>query len=171
MKQRIYEDIAAFLAHSITIELEASEQLRELANAMTSQNHADLAKLFKNLAHQSEEQGALVEHLSARLRINNLRNLDYSLSSVNLNDVTSTGERHLISPLLALETALSIEQRAASAYRDIAENSKVSEICRYANEFAEEELAHCNVVKQKIADINCHRPDHDVIPLHSKRDA
>lgn len=170
MKQRIYEDIAAFLAHSITIELEASEQLRELASAMASQNHADLAKLFKNLAHQSEEQGALVEHLSARLSINNLRNWDYSLSNVNISNVTSTGDRDFISPLLALKTALSIEERAAFAYRDIAENSKVSEICRYANEFAEEELAHCNAVKQKIADLNHHRPDNDVIPLHSKRD-
>jgi rubrerythrin len=151
MTQRLYEDLSLFFAYSVSLELEASERLRELAKAMALHHDHELTELFEELAINSEVHGAKVEGLSEALCIPNMRAWNYVRAEGESPQALDCAEiGFLMSAKDALERALKVEHKAERFYRDIANHAEDQEIKLYATEFAEEERKLVRKVERKI---------------------
>ena len=155
MTKRLYEDLSVFFACSVSIELEASERLRELAASMALHRDHELSELFEKLAKNCELQGALAENLSESLCIPNLRAWEHARPEGDFPKALDFAEiHHLMSAKDALETALSVEDKTERFYREIASNAEDKKIKGYATQFAAEVLNQIEKVKEKMLGLN-----------------
>jgi len=146
-----YQSMAVFLAHAVALEREAVEQLNEVAHMMEVHNNQPLYELFKELAGFGMEHAESIEALAGEHELPNLKPWEYEWPDDESPELGDTRDLHYqMTPVQALNLALSSELKAQVFYRDIADNGASEEIRTLANEFALEEAEHVQLLQARL---------------------
>ncbi len=141
-------DLPNFLAFAHAMEVEAAERYRLLANQMKVHNNPEVADLFVSLA---EIEARHAEEILARAGNDDLPNLDFWQFSWTDAEGPETAH-YLMTPHHALTVALDGERRAFEFFDRDAREAGDAEIRKTAEEFAEEERQHIELVNELLDD-------------------
>ncbi|WP_135078703.1 ferritin family protein [Terasakiella sp. SH-1] len=131
------------LAHSITMETEAAERYREIADAMETHNNMEVADLFNLLAGYADKHGAEMQERAKGLDIPHIAPWDYVWEDNDSPEAADHFQTHYkMTPYHVLQMALKVEKGACAFYTQIAQNSSNPDVIAMAKEFAEEESEH-----------------------------
>ena len=146
-----YKSMEVFLAHAVTLEREAVEQLTEVAHMMEVHNNQGLYELFNELAGYGLEHASEIEALAGERELPSFKPWEYEWPDDESPETGDTTDLHYqMTPQQALKLALSSEVKAQHFYRDIADNGETEEIRSLAREFAEEEGEHVQILEQRL---------------------
>lgn len=139
--------LADLLAVAYRIEADAVERYNLLADQMETHNNPELVAVFRDLSraeaiHRDEIRRLagdvdVVEHAS--------RMAKWSRGE-GPEEVDLSGAHYLMTPWHALQLSLAGEKRALEFFTSIVETARDAKIKRMAEEFAEEEAEHVNLV-------------------------
>lgn len=139
--------LADLLAVAYRIEADAVERYNLLADQMETHNNPELVAVFRDLAraeaiHRDEIRRLagdvdVVEHAS--------RMAKWSRGE-GPEEVDLSAAHYLMTPWHALQLSLAGEKRALEFFTSIVETARDAKIKRMAEEFAEEEAEHVNLV-------------------------
>lgn len=154
--------LGEFLAHAITLENESVERYQQLADSMETHNNMEVADLFRKLAHFGEIHAHEVEHHAEGMKLPQIPPWDYKWTCPEGPESGCEEDAHyLMDTRQALNMALHNEERGRQFYAAVAETSADEEVRKLANEFAEEEQEHVNILKKWVL----HLSDPDTVPL------
>ncbi len=146
-------DLPHFLAHAHAMEVEAAERYRLLANQMEVHNNPEVADLFVALA---EIEARHAEEILARAGNGGLPSLafwQFSWTDAEGPETAAFETAHyLMTPHHALTVALDGERRAFEFFDRVAREASDAEIRKTAEEFAEEERQHIELVSEFLDD-------------------
>ncbi len=146
-----YKSMEVFLAHAVTLEREAVEQLTEVAHMMEVHNNQGLYELFNELAGYGREHAGEIEALAGDRELPSFKPWEYEWPDDESPEIGDTSDLHYqMTPPQALKLALSSELKAQHFYQDIADNGETDEIRALAREFAEEEAEHVQLLQQRL---------------------
>ena len=146
-----YTSLEAFLAHAVTLEREAVEQLNEVAHMMEVHNNQELYELFNELAGYGLEHASEIEALAGDTELPNFKPWEYEWPDDESPETgDTTGLHYQMTAKQALKLALSSEVKAQHFYQDIANNGETEKIRSLAREFAEEEAEHVQILEQRL---------------------
>lgn len=131
------------LAHSLALELEASERYAELAEQMRTHNNADVAELFEDLSRIEKLHVQRVLEQAASRDVTDISASKYQWEYPEGPETTNLEEAHyLMTPHHALQLALHNEKRASEFFTRIAAAATDDEVAHLASEMAAEEQEH-----------------------------
>ncbi|HYW93784.1 MAG TPA: ferritin family protein [Gammaproteobacteria bacterium] len=144
--------LAEFLAYAVTLEEEAAERYRELAEVMRRQDNVPAADLFERLARASYLHAAeAAERARVEGGVAELKPWEYEWpDSESPESATLADSHHLMTPNHVLRMALVAEQTAEVFYRRAAERTDNPEVRELALEFAREESRHVAEIERWI---------------------
>ncbi|HYW05053.1 MAG TPA: ferritin family protein [Gammaproteobacteria bacterium] len=144
--------LAEFLAHAVTLEEEAAERYRELADVMRTQDNAPAADLFERLARASYLHAAeAAERARVEGGVAELKPREYEWPGSESPESATLGEGHgTMTPSRVLRMALVAERTAEAFYRRAAERTDSAEVREMALEFADAESGHMAEIERWI---------------------
>ena len=145
----VFNDLGTFLAHSVTLELDAAERCYELAAMMLTHNNLPLNALFLELARHSVEHADEVEQIAKDHALPELKAWEYQWPEQESPESIGFEDTHYrMTPREALQAAYAVEKGAEQFYRDIAQQTLNSDVRTFATQFADEEAEHAEAVQQ-----------------------
>ena len=132
MNQDLISDLPLFLAHSLELERESAERLREFADTMRHHQQHALAQLFAELAGYSDLHAQEIAAICEGHKLPRLKAWEF----------TWPGEEP---PMIDQENA------AADFYAAVAAQSSDAEIVKHAAAFAQEEREHASLLQARLA--------------------
>lgn len=151
MNRDILNNLSLFLAHSLTLEQESAQRLREFADTMSHHHQPALARLFLELAEYSDLHAQEVQAICSAHQLPELKPWEYHWPAEEPPETCDYGRaRYDMQPRQALRLMLEQEMNAEKFYADIAEHANDSEVARFATEFAEEERQHAHMLEQRL---------------------
>jgi len=141
--------LGKLLAHAYQMEMEAQERYEMLADQMEVHNNPHLEKLFRELARvEGLHAQDILEEMKNR-DVPELTALQYEWSGDDSPEaVDFTAVRHQMVPWQALQLALKAEQNAQNFFEEFSRSTDDPDTKRFADEFAEEEKEHVELVLQ-----------------------
>jgi len=144
------ETVPEFLVHAIELETESVQRYQELADSMETHNNEEVAGLFRRLATFSEEHA---DEVKARVQGQQLPEIPpwdfkWNCPGSPESDCMEGEVSYLMTTRQALELALHNETRGRDFYAHVAETSANAEVRRLANEMAEEETEHVQLLQK-----------------------
>ncbi|MCP4329670.1 MAG: ferritin family protein [Alphaproteobacteria bacterium] len=140
------------LAHALAIEVEAEERYALLADQMEVHNNPQLATLFRKLSEIEGRHARQIEQRAAGLDLPEIAPWDYRWDDADSPEsIDMTSLHYLMTPHHALRMALAAEERAARFFERLVETADNEDVKNLAAEFAEEERAHVNLVRELLA--------------------
>jgi len=137
------------LAHSLALELEASERYAELAEQMRTHNNADVAELFQELSRIEKLHVERVLEQAASRNVKDISASKYQWEYPEGPETTNLEEAHyLMTPHHALQLALHNEKRACEFFTRIAAAATDDEVVHLATEMAAEEQEHVSLIEE-----------------------
>lgn len=140
-------NLADLLAVAYQIEADAVERYDLLANQMETHNNPELTAVFRDLARAEAIHRDEIQRLAdstdvvAHARRMAKWNRGESPEQVDLG-----AAHYMMTPWHALELALAGEKRALAFFKFVVETATDPQISKMAEEFAEEETEHVNLV-------------------------
>jgi len=143
------ENTNDLLAHSLALELEASERYAELAEQMHTHNNAEVAELFEELSRIEKLHVERVLEQAASRNVKDISASKYQWEQPEGPETTNLEEAHyLMTPHHALQLALHNEKRACEFFTRIAAATTDDEVVHLATEMAAEEQEHVNLMQE-----------------------
>ena len=147
-------DLDTFLAYSVALEEEAADRHDELADMMDVHNNPDVAATFRKLAHYSRLHAQEMRDHSRGSDLPVIAPWDFGWETAEGPETGSIDEVHyLMNTARALQIAMGNERRAHDFYADIGRNSPHPDVRALAEEFAEEEKEHLELLEKWLRDI------------------
>lgn len=140
--------VEELLAHSMSMETEAAERYREIADAMEVHNNPDVAELFHLLAGYADKHASEMEERAKGLNLPHIAPWDFVWSEEDSPEAADIFQTHYkMTPYHVLELAMQVEKGAHRFYGKIAQDSSDPEVIKMALEFAEEEQEHVELLE------------------------
>lgn len=140
------------LAHSLALELEASERYAELGAQMRTHNNTDVAELFEELSRIEKLHVERVLEQAASRNVKDISASKYQWEQPEGPETTNLEEAHyLMTPHHALQLALHNEKRACEFFTRIAAATTDDEVAHLATEMAAEEQEHVTLMEAWLA--------------------
>ena len=151
MKSNVLESLPMFLAHSLALELDSSDRLREFSDMMARHNQPALSALFNELASLSDLHASEIEAICSGHNLPPLQPWEYEWPDLESPETSAYGVvRYDMQPREALELMLKQENGAAEFYGDIARRTLNPTIRELATEFEEEEQQHAHMLTWRL---------------------
>jgi len=148
-EQAATADLAHLFAHALTIEMEAEDRYRVLAEQMEVHNNAELATLFAKLSVIEGKHALQIAERARGMELPELKPWDFGWQDVESPEAIDPTDLHyLMSAHHALQLALAAEQRAFAFFDEAAKSATDPEVKAMASEFAEEEREHVRLVEE-----------------------
>ena len=145
-------DLATFLAHSLALERESAERLREFANTMRGHNQHELADTFEQLAGYSDLHAAEVETICGDRKLPVMQAWEFAWPDLEAPETCQYDNvRYDMSKQEAIEILLAQEEASAAFYSDVARRTRDEAIRDFARAFAAEEQEHARALTQWMA--------------------
>ncbi|SCA58046.1 Rubrerythrin [Candidatus Terasakiella magnetica] len=142
------KSVEELLAHSISMESEAAERYREIADAMEVHNNLDVAELFNTLAGYADKHAGEMQERAKDLEIPHIAPWDFAWEDGDSPEAADHFQMHYkMTPYHVLQVALKVEKGAHDFYKKIATDSTNPEVVKLAKEFAEEESEHVEMLE------------------------
>lgn len=145
-------NVEQLLARAYAIEREAESRYADLADQMQVHNSIALAELFGTLAEIEGKHAAKIKSRASGAELPYISPLAYrwpgteAPGSVDLMDA-----HYLMTPHHALKLALAGEESAVDYFEDLAKAAADGKVKALAEELAEEEREHVQLVKEWLA--------------------
>ena len=171
MNNDLITDLSLFLAHSLELEQESAERLREFADTMRHHRQQALAALFDELATYSDLHAQEVAAICASHDLPRLKPWEFAWPDEEPPETGAYADlRYEMQPETALGLMIRQETAAADFYADVAARSTDPEIVKYAAEFAAEEREHARLLQARLTTLqregNTAPPAPDIDPPH-----
>ncbi len=152
MTNELVSDLRLFLAHSLELEQESAERLREFADTMRHHQQRALAELFDELATYSDLHAREVAAICEGHSLPHLKPWEFTWPDEEPPETGAYARlRYEMRPETALRLMIEQESAAADFYADVAARSADPEIVKYAAEFAAEEREHASLLQARLA--------------------
>jgi rubrerythrin len=143
------ENTNDLLAHSLALELEASERYAELAEQMQTHNNLEVAELFLELSRIEKLHVERVLEQAALRNVKDISASKYQWEYPEGPETTNLEEAHyLMTPHHALQLALHNEKRAGDFFTRIAAAATDGDVAHLATEMAAEEQEHVSLIEE-----------------------
>jgi rubrerythrin len=172
MKRDVLSDLPLFLAHSLELEQESAERLREFADTMRHHQQAELAALFDELAAFSDLHTQEIAAVCEGIELPRLKPWEFKWPDNEAPETSAYADLHYeMQPEEALRLMAAQEGAAADFYADVAARSPDPEIVKHAAEFAKEERQHAALLHERLAALQASardaaQPAPDIDPPH-----
>lgn len=141
--------VEEFLAHALTLETEAANGYEEIGDAMEVHNNPETAELFHRFAKYCNKHSEEVRNLAAGKTLPQIAPWDFVWQDQEAPEAPSATNAHYkMTPIQALELAMSAERQAHAFYSSVAESAANDEVRKLATEFAEEEAEHVRTLTE-----------------------
>lgn len=151
MTDQLTSDLGFFLAHSLELESESAERLREVAHVMHAHRQEPLAALFEELAVHSDQHAAEVRAICDEHDLPELTAWEYDWPA---NEPPETAAYDTVSyessPREALQAMITLETNARDFYQSVADMTQDETIRKYAALFATEEAEHARLLEARL---------------------
>lgn len=135
--------LAELLVHALTIELEAVQSYKELAEQMEQCGNAEVAGLFEKMSKLEAEHAQKIRDKAGDIELPDLAPWDYRWPGLEPpENIDLAGIHYLMTPHHALKLALENETNAMAFFEAIASNCTDERVRTLAEEFAEDERQH-----------------------------
>ncbi len=142
-------DVASFLAHALAFENEAAERYDELADTMDVHRNKDVAQLFRRMANFSRMHADAVKGRASDVELPHFKPWQFQWKEAEGPEVAPVERTHyLMTPFHCLQLALHNERRGHEFYKSVADANADPEVKRLAEQMAEEELEHVQVLEE-----------------------
>jgi rubrerythrin len=129
------------------IEADAVERYELLADQMETHNNPELVAVFRDLCRAEKIHRDEIRRLAGDIDVvTHAQRLPHSGRGDSPEEVDLGAAHYLMTPWHALQMALDGEKRALDFFTSVVETAKDSQIKKLAEEFAEEEAEHVNLV-------------------------
>lgn len=137
--------IGMFLAHALMLESDAVDRYAEMADAMDQHNQAEVANLFREMAHYAtlhrDEIRAIAGRHGGVIKMAPWE-FDWGGSAESPESADWDNTHYLMTAHHALQAALSCEQQAHRYYAQVAVETADDAVRVLAHDFAREEAGH-----------------------------
>jgi rubrerythrin len=141
-------DLPHFLAHAYAMETEAAERYRLLSNQMEVHNNPEVAELFTRLAEIEAKHAEEILSRAGKKGLPNIAFWDFGWTDAEGPETAVMENAHyLMTPHHVLTIALDGEQRAFEFFDRVAREAGDADMRSIAEEFAEEEREHIDMVR------------------------
>lgn len=141
------QSLADLFAVAYQIEADAVERYDLLATQMETHNNAELAAVFRNLARAESIHRDEILRLAGDIDVVSHARQMATWTRGESPEEADLGKAHyLMTPWHALDLALAAEKRALAFFTSIVQTAADTGIRKMAEEFAEEENEHVNLV-------------------------
>ncbi|MDV7339405.1 ferritin family protein [Terasakiella sp. A23] len=141
--------VEELLAHSLTMETEAADRYREIADSMETHNNPEVAKLFNLLAGYADKHAAEMQELAQGRDLPHIAPWDFVWEDGDSPEAADTFQTHYkMTPYHVLQLALKVEQGAHDFYSKISKDSTNEDVIKMAAEFADEEQEHVELLNE-----------------------
>lgn len=135
--------MAELLAHALTIELEAVQSYRELAQQMQQCGNDEVAELFDRMSALEAEHAAKIRRTAGAIELPELAPWEYRWPGLESpENIDLAGVHYLMTPYQALQLALDNENNAMAFFEAAANTSTDDRVRALAQEFADDERQH-----------------------------
>ena len=135
------------LAVAYQIEIDAVERYTVLADQMETHNNPELVAVFRDLCRAEKIHRDEIQRLAGDIDVvTRARQLPYWGRGDSPEEVDLGAAHYMMTPWHALQMALEGEKRALDFFTSVMETAKDSQVKKLAEEFAEEEAEHVNLV-------------------------
>jgi len=139
--------LADLFAVAYRIEADAVERYELLADQMETHNNPELVAVFRDLCRAEKIHRDEIRRLAGDIDVvTHAQRLPNWGRGDSPEEVDLGAAHYMMTPWHALQMALDGEKRALDFFTSIVETAKDSGIKRLAEEFAEEEAEHVNLV-------------------------
>jgi rubrerythrin len=148
------DDIPEFLVHALELEHESAERYRQLAETMEVHHNAEAAGLFRRFADMSDAHASEVVARAEGLALPEIAPWDFKWScpgSPESHCLDGPEVSYLMSAQDALAVAMHNEVRGRDFYARIAASTPNPKVRALAQEMADEETEHVELLKAWIA--------------------
>lgn len=172
MNKDLISDLPLFLAHSLELERESAERLREFADTMRHHQQQALADLFAELAGYSDLHAREIAAICEGHSLPRLKAWEFTWPDAEPPETSAYASlRYEMLPETALGLMIEQESAAADFYAAVAAQSADTEIVKHASEFAEEEREHARLLQARLAALqetgsDAAAPAPDIDPPH-----
>ena len=172
MTRELITNLPLFLAHSLELEQESAERLREFADTMRHHQQGELAALFDELAAFSDLHTQEIAAVCEGIDLPRLNPWEFVWPGTEAPETSGYASlRYEMQPEEALRLMAAQEGAAADFYADVAARSPDPEIVKHAAEFAREEREHEALLLERLATLQASatlaaQPAPDIDPPH-----
>jgi rubrerythrin len=143
---------AELLLHALTIELEAVQSYKDLAEQMEQCGNTEVARLFDKMAKLEAEHAEKIRDAAGDIELPALAPWDFRWSGLEPpENIDIAGVHYLMTPHQALELALENELSAMAFFDAVAHDSTNDQVGSLAQEFADDERQHVAWMKDWLA--------------------
>ncbi len=138
------------LAHALQMETEAAERYAEIAENLEFHNNQEVAALFHKLGEYGRLHAAEVKEMSKDMDLPHIAPWDFKWpdGSGDSPEASSLEDVHyLMNSYQAVQLAMKVESAAYEFYAGVAETTPNADTKKIAQEFAEEESEHVELLK------------------------
>jgi rubrerythrin len=146
------DSVAELLAHSHALESEAAERYEDMAAQMDHHNNPELAELFRKMSAIEAKHIAKVDEMAEEVELPRMSAWDYRWIDPEAPETTPVGKAHYrMTPHHALVLMLQNEERAVAFFTEVAKRTNDGQVRAMAEELAEEERHHVELLKDWMA--------------------
>jgi rubrerythrin len=139
--------LADLLAIAYQIEADAVERYELLATQMETHNNPELVAVFRDLARAESIHRDEIRALAGEVDVvGHARKVARRMKGESPEEVDIGQVHYMMTPWHALDLALAAEKRALAFFSSVAGTATDARIKQMAEEFAEEETGHVNLV-------------------------
>ena len=139
--------LADLFAVAYRIEADAVERYELLADQMETHNNPELVAVFRDLCRAEKIHRDEIQRLAGDIDVvTHARQLPCWGRGDSPEEVDVGAAHYMMTPWHALHMALECEKRALDFFTSVMGTAKDSQVKRLAEEFAEEEAEHVNLV-------------------------
>jgi len=139
--------LADLFAVAYRIEADAVERYELLADQMETHNNPELVAVFRDLCRAEKIHRDEIQRLAGEIDVvTHARQLPCWDRGDSPEEVDLGAAHYMMTPWHALQMALEGEKRALDFFTSAMETAKDSQVKKLAEEFAEEEAEHVNLV-------------------------
>ncbi len=141
------------LVHALVIELEAVQSYLDLAAQMQESGNDAVAKLFAKMAEYEQEHVDKIRKQAGNIKLPELAPWEYRWPGVEApENIDLAGIHYLMTPYQALNLALDNEMSALAFFEDIAGSNSDMRVRSLAEEFAEDERQHVELMEDWLSE-------------------
>lgn len=143
------DTLEIFLAHALTLEIEAAEAYKEIGDAMAVHNNPEVSELFKQFARYGWMHVSEVKSLAEGLTLPHIAPWDFVWENGASPEAADNDQLHyMMAPAHALQLAIRSERRAHDFYQGVADTTTNERVRTLATQFAEEEAEHERILRE-----------------------
>ena len=152
MNATVANNLRVFFTNAYTMEIEAAERYKEIAEMLEVHHNQEVADIFYKLSGYGEQHAAEIAGLMTDMQEAVIDPWAFDWQSDEAPEVADLSQVHyLMLPQEALKLARQTEVMARDFYARVADQAEDKDVRRYAQEFAEEEAEHVGYVDNWLA--------------------